>query len=566
MNTNGKEKKWTVKPSSSEDFLSAFPHIPPLILQLLWNRGITEKAAVETFLNPDYERDVHDPFLFRHMNRAVERIKRALRQNEKITVFGDYDADGVCGAAILSEFFKKIGACFDTYIPDRSREHFGLSLQKVKDFRESGTKLLITVDCGVTDYDEIQLANSFGIDAIILDHHIVPPRWPEAYAIIDHKHPEETYPEHVLSGAGLAFKIVQALVKTEIPTLSHGWEKWLLDLVAIAAVADMVPLAGENRALVSYGLRVLKKTRREGLKALFTLREMNPRDADIETISHFIAPRINAASRMDHANTAFALLTTEHEEEARWLARRLEEKNEERKKIVEEIISDLHEKISGSTIIPSVIFEGSAEWPAGVLGLAAARLVETYNRPVFLYAANEELIKGSCRAPKGGNVVELMAGTGSMFTDFGGHSLSGGFSALPENISALKEKLTAASQNIGENLLPIMQEVDAELTLDDINDATYETIKTLEPFGQENPRPVFLIRNAKIADLRKVGADGNHLKMKLGSRYTGAIYFRAGDNGFRAGDTIDICAELRENVWNGSRKIELKIVDAKHSK
>lgn len=558
------QKAWVIKPAPPEEFFRNFPDIAPLTLRLLWNRGITEKKTLETFLNTSYEQGVYDPSLFRHMGIAVSRIEKAFAQKEKITVFGDYDADGVCGAAILAEFFKKARLNFDVYIPDRSREHFGLSPQKVKDFYADGTRVLITVDCGVTDFDEIELANSLGIDTIVLDHHLVPPRWPNAFAIIDHKHPEEPYPEKILSGGGLAFKLVQALIKTERFPVPAGWEKWLLDLVAIAAIADMVPLAGENRTLVTYGLKVLAKTRRLGLKHLFLLKEKNPKDSNAETISHFIAPRINAASRMDHANTAFLLLTTENEEEARWLATRLEDKNEERKRLVEEIMKTLHTKFSASKP-PSIIFEGSNEWPAGVLGLVASRLVETYQRPVFLYAANEEMVKGSCRAPRGFNVVELMQKANDVFTDFGGHTLSGGFAALPENLPRLKQKLETAAENLVPAETGVETGLDAELELDEVDETTFECIKALEPFGQGNPRPTFLVRNAKIADVRKVGADGNHLKMKLGPRHTGAIYFRSPENSFKTGEPIDIICELQENIWNGTRKIELRIIDARKS-
>ncbi|MBI2640091.1 MAG: single-stranded-DNA-specific exonuclease RecJ [Candidatus Sungbacteria bacterium] len=564
MTTYTSINNWNIKPSPPEEFCRKFPAIAPLTLRLLWNRGINEKKAIETVLNPSYEDGIYDPYLFRHMEIAASRIEKAFTQKEKITIFGDYDADGVCGTAILAGFFKKAGLNFDVYIPDRSREHFGLSLQKVKDFYTDGTRILITVDCGVTDFDEIELANSLGMDTIILDHHLVPPRWPNALAIIDHKHPEEPYPEKVLSGAGLAFKLVQGLIKTERFPVSAGWEKWLLDLVAIAAIADMVPLTGENRTLVTYGLKVLAKTRRLGIKYLFSLKEKNPRDSNAETISHFIAPRINAASRMDHANAAFLLLTTENDEEARWLAARLEDKNEERKHLVEEIMGTLNTKFSASKPA-SIIFEGSSEWPAGVLGLVASRLVETYQRPAFLYAANEEMIKGSCRAPRGINVVELMRKAGDVFADFGGHTLSGGFAALPENLPRLKQKLEIAA----EGLTPIETgpgtAVDAELELEEVGETTFECVKALEPFGQENPRPTFLVKNARIADIRKVGADGSHLKMKLGPRYIGAIYFRSGENDFKTGEHIDIICELQENIWNGTRKIELRVTDARHS-
>lgn len=557
-------KEWRLKSSPPENFMRTLHDLPPLVRQLLWTRGITDQKAVATLLNPDYARHTFDPFLFHHMERAVKRIQKAIFEKEQIVVFGDYDADGVCGAAILHEFLREVAALHDVFIPDRSKEHFGLSIKKIKDFYASGAKLLVTVDCGVTDYDEIELANSLGIDVIILDHHVVPPRWPNAFAIIDHKHPDETYPEHVLSGAGLAFKVVQALVKSGEFGISPGWEKWLLELVAIAAIADMVPLTGENRTLVTYGLKVLRKTKRLGLLSLMQLLGINPEEATIETISHGIAPRINAASRMDHANTAFSLLTTKHKAEAEWLSRRLNEKNEERKKMVAAIFEELRSKIE-SRQPASIIFEGSTEWPAGVLGLVASRLVETYQRPVFLYAANDELVKGSCRAPQGMNVVELMSKAGEMFSDFGGHTLSGGFAALPENLPRLKEKLESIGQEFDFTKTPAILEIDVELSLDEAGEVTFELVRMLEPFGQGNPQPAFLIRGAKIADIRKVGLGGKHLKMKLGPRYIGAIYFGAGENGFRIGDFIDVVAEMQENIWNGSKNIELRIIDARHS-
>ncbi|MDO8561099.1 MAG: single-stranded-DNA-specific exonuclease RecJ [bacterium] len=559
--TKPQQKHWSVKPVPPESFAKKFSHLPILTRQLLWNRNITESAIIEDFLNPDYQKHVHSPFLFRHMKQASERIEKAIASGEKITVFGDYDADGVCGAAVMCKFLKLVNANHDVFIPDRNREGFGMSLQKIRDFHETGTKVLITIDCGVTDYDEIELANSIGMDVIVLDHHVVPPKWPNAFAIIDHKHPDETYPERVLSGAGLSFKMVQALIGSGKFNVPAGWEKWLLDIVAIAAVADMVPLTGENRALVKYGLMVLRKTKHPGLRELFRLRGDNPVNADVETISHFIAPRINAASRMDHADTAFNLLTTENEEEARWLAGRLEEKNEERKRVVEDILNDLTTKLAAAKPA-SIIFEGSSEWPAGVLGLAATRLVEAYQRPVFLYAMNSELVKGSCRAPTGTNVMELMSKTGEFFSDFGGHTLAGGFSTIPEHLPMLKEKLELAGNEIEKTQKPAI-DADAELSLDEVGEITYELVKTLEPFGQGNPRPLFIIRNAKIADLRKVGADGAHLKMKLGPRYLGAIYFKAGENNFKTGDTVDVAAELQKNTWNGVQNIELRVVDAK---
>ena len=367
----------------------------------------------------------------------------------------------------------------------------------------------------------------------------------------------------MLSGTGLSFKLVQALARYGNFGIPNGWEKWLLDLVAIAAIADMVPLTGENRALTHYGLTVLRKTKRIGLQQMFAIAGRNPRDADTETISHFIAPRINAASRMDKAENALILLTTENEEEARYFARRLEEKNGERKLAVESMLENLEKKI-GASPLPTVIFEGSGDWTPGILGLAAARLVEKYCRPVFLYSANGELIKGSCRSPEGIDVVGLMAKTADLFSDFGGHTMAGGFSILPERLPLAKERLLNAGEEIVFSEEEKRIEADAELSLDEIDEATYKMVHTLEPFGQGNPRPLFLVRNAFIRDIRRVGG-GNHIKMRLGERGVGAIYFRARQNGFGASDRIDILAELQENVWNGKRSIELRIINARNS-
>ncbi len=338
-------KQWIVKPSAPADFLDLLSkfQIPnskfsPLLAQLLWNRGFRDTESIEKFFDFNYERDTHDPFLLKNMDRAVERVMSAIAKKEKIIVFADYDADGICGSVVLYDFFKEVGADFETFIPDRFREPFGLTEVRVKQFYEAGAKLVITVDFGVTDYDEVELANSLGMDVIILDHHIVPPRWPNAYAVVDHKQPDDTYPSKVLCGTGMAFKLVQGILAKNRYGLIPGWEKWLLDVVAIATVADMVPLIQENRTLLYYGLKVLQKTRRVGLQKLLAKSRVALEHISEETIGFSIAPKINAASRMDHSNTSFELLTTTNEQEAEWLVERVWGSNEERRKIVEEIL------------------------------------------------------------------------------------------------------------------------------------------------------------------------------------------------------------------------------------
>lgn len=572
-----KSKEWILKnpaPADFFDFLRGVGHKfsrPEILGQLLWNRGIKTTEEIETFLNPSYEFHSHDPFLLKGMEKAVLRMIQAVKNKEKIIVFADYDADGVCGSVVMSEFLKAVGADFDVWIPDRFKEAYGLAKEKIEEFALLGAKVIITIDCGVTDYDEIELANTKGIDVIVIDHHLVPPKWPNALAIIDHKQEDDTYPEKVLCGTGLAFKLVQGLLKKENWGLKDGWEKWLLDCVAIATVADMVPLTGENRTFVKYGCIVIKKGRRLGLSKLLNFKNIDLSSVTSETIAYQIAPRINAASRMDHANTAYELMMTENNEEADWLAKRLEVKNSERRTLVDSILGELFLKIE-SADLPSVIFEGSKDWPAGVLGIAANRLVEKFSRPVFLYSiVSNEVVKGSCRAPLGVNVVDLMRGAENLFSDFGGHALSGGFSMLPDNIAKLKEKIVELGDSLNYDGAESPREAEIKINLQDVSDSLFEDIQLLQPFGQENRAPVFLVKNIFIRDLKKVGNNGDHIKMKLGKdgffngydkTAIGAIYFRGGLNGFKAGDKIDILAELQENIWNERRNIELKIVDA----
>ena len=530
-----------------------------LLRQLLWNRGLKTKEEIEKFLNPDYEKHVHDPFLFKGMEKAVLRVIKAIDSKEKIIIFADYDADGIDGAVVLAEFLKKVEANFEVFIPDRFVEQYGLSMARVEEFKGLGAKLVITIDCGITDFNEIEKANEYGIDTIIFDHHIVPPKWPNAYAIIDHKQEDDTYPEKVLCGTGLAFKLVQGVLARKNYGIIPGWEKWLLDSVAIATVADMVPLTGENRVLVKYGIDVLKKMRRAGIRSILQSRNIQPQEITSGTIGFVLSPRINAASRMDHANTAFELLLTENQIEAEWLTKRLEEKNTERRGLVDEILKKLDEKFAGVES-PKLIFEGSREWPAGVLGIAANRLLEKYHCPVFLYSRQQNVVKGSCRASEGVNVVELMRGAEDCFSDFGGHAFSGGFSLLPEKLEDLEKRLRKSLDSF--IYKEISREADAEISLDDVTPEIYAMLQELEPFGQGNPKPVFLLHDILIKELRHVGSDKTHVKMKLSDKGIGAIYFRGSHNGFKAGDTVDILAELQENRWNGFTNIELNIVDA----
>ena len=566
------KSNWSLKPAAPFDFADYLKTIEseerqrPLLLsqnklisQLLYNRGLTEEATIQAFLSPDYDQHVHDPLLFKNMPKAVERVRKALATGERIHVFTDYDADGICGATVLSEFFRQVNANFSVSMPHRLTETYGLTMEKIEDFFKQGITLLITVDCGVTDYKEIEYAEEHGMNVIVVDHHLVPPKWPPAFAIVDHKQEDETYPEHVLSGAGLAFKLVAALVATGDFSVTRDQIKWLLDVVAIAAVADMVPLKGENRVFVTYGLRVMRKLRRQGLAALLHVSGISASQITEETIGFTIAPRINAASRMDHPRMALDLLLADHPLEARRQAEHLDKKNSERKFETEKIFTDLETRFRGREL-PPVIFEGSESWSAGVVGLAANRFMEKYQRPVFLYALKETIAKGSCRAPMGLNIVELMREATHHFDDFGGHESAGGFSFTPDKRPSL-ENFFGTITNL--TFEPQLLYIEGELTLADCSKDVFSALRLLAPFGQDNPSPKFLLKHVPVAEVKKLGSSGEHIKLFLGDEKIPAIFFRAGlyTKTLTKGQKVDAVVELVENTWKGRTTIELRVLD-----
>ena len=370
----------------SEAEAETFAPYGELLGHLLFHRGIKTRDEAERFLKPSYERDLHDPFLILNMKKAVDRILKAVAQDEKIVIYGDYDCDGIPGSVVLHDFFKKIGyKNFSVYIPHRHLEGYGLNIKAVEKFAEEGTKLLITVDCGITDVAEVERANELGVDVIITDHHLPQAEVPKAYAILNSKQEEDTYPFDMLCGAGVAFKLVQALLKSgkDLWNIKEGWEKWLLDVAGISTIADMVPLHGENRALAYYGLKVLQRTSRPGLLKLFSKARVNLSELTETDVGFTIGPRINAASRMGVPINALNLLSTTDEVEAGVMADYLESKNNERKRTVLKMMTQV-EKMMASDQGLSVIVVGDKSWPPGVVGLAASKIVERYKRPAFV--------------------------------------------------------------------------------------------------------------------------------------------------------------------------------------
>jgi single-stranded-DNA-specific exonuclease len=549
-----------------------------LLNQLLLARGIETPEAREKFLQPQYERDINSPFLMKGMKEATERVWRAIREGEKVVVFADYDADGVPGAAVLTEFFRKVNFTnFEVYIPNRHTEDYGLMASSVRDFAQQGAKLLITIDCGISNVEEIKLANELGLEVIVTDHHLPPEVLPPAYAIVNPKQPGDSYPDPMLCGAGVAFKLVQALVRSQSDLGNEErkrmiqWEKTLLDLVAIATIGDRVPLKDENRALTAFGLMILQRTPRLGLNVLFSLCRLKRGSINEDDVGFMLGPRINSAGRMSHASEAYLLLTTRDPMEAQAIAEKLERQNSERKALVEEITRGVESQFTIDSL-PAVLVVGAETWSPGVLGLAASRLVEKFARPVFVWGGGEEgMRKGSCRSDGSINVVELMklAGGDEFFAAMGGHTMAGGFSIAAEQVGNLSEKLLRAHTQASHLDKPAESRPDANISIDDVSDRAWGMVEQLAPFGVANPKPLFRFPNLEIYRAKTFGNGGVHLELSFkqsNGRQVCAVGFFTGKDKFKsatleAGHKINLIATLEKSYFKASPELRLRIVD-----
>ncbi len=574
-----------------------------LTAKLLFRRGVRDNAAAQAFMNVDYDTQTHNPFLLKDMEKVATRILKAITTSEKICVYSDYDADGVPGAVVLSDFFKKIGfANFSVYIPHRNLEGFGLNDAAVKQIAGEGRTLIITIDCGIADVSQVALANSRGIEVIVTDHHECGAILPPAFAIINPKQSGCAYPEKMLCGSGVIFKVIQALIirgrEQGVPgfTMPVGWEKWLLDMVGLATMSDMVPLTGENRVFAKFGLTVLRKSPRKGLIKLLKDAGVDQKNLSEEDVVFTITPRINAASRMGSPETAFRMLSTDDEAEAGETVRHLHKINDERKGAVAAMVRDIkkfvdenlvdHGVASDTPTAPvkkmrvPVIVRGHTDWSPSLLGLAASSIVETYGCPVFLWGRGEgDELKGSCRSDGSASVVEMMTAlpTGVLET-FGGHMMAGGFVASMTEIDRLEETLTEAYKKcLAGAVNNFEKRVDAALGIDDIEWKLHDELEKLSPFGAGNEKPSFLIRNARIADILKFGKEKSHIKLVFqksapagGANYrraqeVSAIQFFAGDNkkyaNLKAGDSINFVAHVEKSTFGGRRELRLRVVD-----
>ncbi|MBT4941904.1 MAG: single-stranded-DNA-specific exonuclease RecJ [Candidatus Magasanikbacteria bacterium] len=582
-------KQWHVLPEAPPTFRETFPTLPPVVAAIMYNRGIHTQEEVDEFLYPEYQKHIHDPFLFADMQKAVDRIFLAIKEGQKITIHGDYDADGVSASTVLTDTLTALGAAnVGVYLPHRETDGYGLNINTINYLAEQGTSLIITCDCGISNPKEVAHANTLGVDTIITDHHTIPDQLPEALALIHPKLPNETYPCKTLSGGAVAFKLAQGLLahhKKDHETLTNGethagFEKWLLDMVAIANVADMVPLLGETRTLTKFGLLVLNKTRRVGLKKLFIETGIAESDGTLkhdvteETIGFRLAPQINAAGRLDHANTAYKLMVATSGADGIDLAYALNEQNKERRALTIEYVDEARKQIIGSQEENPILFVYSDRWTTGIIGLIASRLKDEFHKPTIAMAPKQGEITGSGRSIKGFSLIGAMQEIPEHFSKFGGHPMACGFSlANTEGMDALREALCAQYEhNTKDTDMTPLLDIDAEIHLEDITWELHDSLERLTPFGQGNPKPHYVAKGVKVVKVEAMGKDARHLKLQL-THQTPVIRKAIGWSMCEAtattnwctllqpGDMIDIVFEVDINEWNGRRELRITIID-----
>jgi len=573
-------KRWLIADSITEEIQKMFPDMDRVILQLLWNRGHKTQEAIDIYLNPDWDRDTYSPSLFTQMPQAVARLFEAFEQGQVITVHGDYDADGVCGSAVLLTTLREIArACgFDetkitSYIPHREKEGYGLSLSTVEHLSfEFHTKLIITVDCGISNKLAIDRAKELGIDTIVCDHHAIPQDLPESAFLIHPLVPGEVFPNKQLCGTGVAFKFASALfeeARKRGASLAIGQEKWLLDLVAIATVTDVMPLTAENRVLEKFGLVVLNKTRRIGIQKLLEVAGATMGELDTVSVGFQIGPRINAAGRMTHAKQALELLIEEDETHATQLALKLHEINVERQKASQAMYVEAKAQLNdvqGQSLLV-VVQEG---WGAGLLGLVAGKLLNEHYIPVFVVGKEGDHYVGSGRSIEGFDITQALHQASAFLDKFGGHPQACGFSVTSEErfIKAIEIIKAFAAQQIQPEMLEPSLLVDREILFEDIGWDLINNLERFAPYGTGNPIPLFVSRNVKVVSFSGVGKEGTHLKLRLQSNFgkiMEAIGFHLGDWTQRLsfGCLLDVVYELQINEWNGRREIQLRLIDLK---
>lgn len=543
--------------------------IKRIIRRILRRRDVRTAKQVKAFLYPDYERDLHDPMLLPDMVPAVERLAQAHRRRELVVIYGDYDVDGLCATALLGQSMRQFGFTINEYLPSRFEDGYGLTRAGIDTVRERGGTLIITVDCGTNAHDAVDYANNSGIDVIVTDHH-EPQNGPIplAVAVINPKRTNSRYPFAHLSGAGVAYKLVQAL-QLRFDGLVKGREKWLLDLVALSTVCDIMPLVDENRSFVHYGLLVWHKNRRPGFSALMQMAGIAAKTVTSRTLGFAIGPRLNAAGRIEHASSSLALIQATSIRNAMDLAKVLEEYNARRRHEQTRIEFEADELLHEQTDSPVIILAAEG-WSHGVVGIVAARLLERHSKPVFLGGIDQGVVKGSVRSFGDFSAAAALDVVRDVLISGGGHEGAAGFSLAIEHFSTFREGIIAYYHSLklpnqDHHLTPLIEYELPNLTW--VSLTFVQQLKLLEPFGEGNPEPIFLWRNLIVESVRRVGADGSHLQLQLidsAKVRARAVWFRAAQTSLLAGDTVKIMATIEVNEFNGQTSPQLIIKHIDH--
>ncbi|CAL2090164.1 single-stranded-DNA-specific exonuclease RecJ [Tenacibaculum sp. 190524A05c] len=560
--------RWKLKSKPDSATTKKLAHelsINTKLASILVQRGITSFDEAKHFFRPSLE-DLHDPFLMKDMEKAVSRIEKAIQNNEQILIYGDYDVDGTTSVSLMYTYLKQQYSNIATYIPDRYKEGYGVSYQGIDFAADNDFSLIIALDCGIKAIEKVAYAKEKGIDFIICDHHKPGDEIPKATAVLNPKRVDCEYPYKELCGCGVGFKLIQALASKGNKELDELLP--LLDLVATAIAADIVPMTGENRILAYYGLKVINEQPRIGIHAL--IKNLEKKELTISDVVFIIAPRINAAGRIKHANYAVELLTSSNEELASEIATAIEEFNGHRKELDKEITAAALVQIEENDEIErftTVVYD--EDWHKGVIGIVASRLTETYYRPTIVFTKSEGKLAASARSVKGFDVYDALHKCSEFIEQFGGHKYAAGLTILPENYESFKNKFEEVVKNsIDEDLLTPEIVVDTELEFSDISPKFYRILQQMAPFGPENRKPIF--KSSSVRDNgygKRVGQDKTHLKLSLfqgkPESVINAIGFSLGDKIDHINNDFDILYQLDENTWNGRTSLQLQLKDLK---
>lgn len=569
-----KDCKWILKETADPakvDRLAAEVGIDRVLAELLVKRGVETFEESRAFFRPSLSA-LHDPFLMKDMDLAVERLHEAVAGREKILVYGDYDVDGTTAVALVYSFIRRFTDCVDFYIPDRYDEGYGVSFKGIDWAADGGFSLIITLDCGIKAIDKVDYARSKGMDVIICDHHLPEDNLPSAVAVLDPKREDCRYPFDDLSGCGVGFKLVQAYSQrygVEFATLIP-----LLDLLVVSIASDLVNMVGENRILAHFGLRQLNEAPCEGLRAMINLSNLEPGHVGIDDIVFKIGPRINAAGRMESGRLAVELLTASDAVEAMTIGEKINENNNERKNIDREITREALEMVQSGTCLASgnVTIVYNPRWSKGVVGIVASRLVEAFYKPTVVLTKSNGFVTGSARSVPGFDLYEAIDGCADLLENFGGHVYAAGLTLREENLREFARRMdeSVADKITSEMLMPVI-EADARLDFSQITPKFFRILKQFQPFGPGNSNPIFITENVYDAGTgRKVGAGGAHLKLDLIQEsqpyhQIAAIAFNMAEyyDYIKEGNPFDVCYAIVENYYRGSSSIQLRVRDMK---